>query len=348
MAPILGGHRLAGDAGARRDGPVTSTEAVLPNRPRRGAGGPDREVAVGEVARLARLARTSMACPTSLGCTSTTVSARSLAVIRMSPAGIDAERDRFGCANVGMAASSFEEVARTSSCRTPGSANPAGERGACARRSVCSGGAGPRRRGRDGGGGGPHQPGVDRHPVAPGGLLDAGLELSESRKLMRAVAPSRGRRHASAPAGAVEATPAGTARRTRRGHHEARVAAAQAQLDRAGREIPGDLVGRRGQRVEQGQPGRRLQWPGQPLGQGPGVGAAGSAATASSRRRLSTYGVNPWHHYDTTMVPSQGESSTRRRRRATGSPPPAVSVPVRASAAIHLLCTVPFRTAAGS
>ena len=48
---------------------------------------------------------------------------------------------------------------------------------------------------------------------------------------------------------------------------EADVATAQPDVDRAGRQLAGDLLGRRGQRAEQGEPERRLERPGEPLGE---------------------------------------------------------------------------------
>ena len=91
---------------------------------------------------------------------------------------------------------------------------------------------------------------------------------------MRAVAPSSpsggaGGRGASA-APARRGSSAGAGVTTNSGSP-----AAQAQLDRAGRELARDLVGGGRQRIEQHQPDRRLERSGQALGERAGVLAAG-------------------------------------------------------------------------
>ncbi len=60
----------------------------------------------------------------------------------------------------------------------------------------------------------------------------------------------------------------------RRDRHELRLAAAQPQLDRAGRQLARDLVGGGRERLEQREPDRRLQRGGQALRQRTGLLAA--------------------------------------------------------------------------
>ena len=55
------------------------------------------------------------------------------------------------------------------------------------------------------------------------------------------------------------------------GDRELGVAPSQPHLDRTGREIAGDLLGRLGQRLEQRQPDRRLQRGGQTVGKRLGI-----------------------------------------------------------------------------
>ena len=88
---------------------------------------------------------------------------------------------------------------------------------------------------------------------------------------MRAVAPSSP--SGSAGAGSSGAGPAGSSPGGRR-DDELGLARAQAQLDRAGRQLARDLVRSRRQRVEQHQPDRRLERSGQALGERPGIFAA--------------------------------------------------------------------------
>src|ERR1035438_5369314 len=58
-------------------------------------------------------------------------------------------------------------------------------------------------------------------------------------------------------------------------HDETGLTSAKAEIHRARREIAGDLSRRRRQRVQQGEPHRRLQRCGEPLGQGAGVFPSG-------------------------------------------------------------------------
>ena len=96
------------------------------------------------------------------------------------------------------------------------------------------------------------EPRVDGQPLAGGGLLDAGLEgLGEAKVDARhralVVLGRRGRR------GGVSRLSAAGER-----DDELRLAAAQAQLGRAGRELAGDLVSGGRQRLEQGEADRRV------------------------------------------------------------------------------------------
>ena len=139
-------------------------------------------------------------------------------------------------------------------------------------RSARRAGGGRRSSARERGGGGADEPGVDRQPLAAGGLLDAGLELLgqaevDARRRGLVGLRRRGRRVVG---GRLDRLVAG-----RRRHDEVGLAGAQAQLDRAGRELARDLVRGGRQRVEQHQPDRRLERRGQPLGERAGVLAAG-------------------------------------------------------------------------
>ena len=152
-------------------------------------------------------------------------------------------------------------------------------------------------------GGGADEPGVDRQPLAGRGLLDAGLELLGQAEVDARVAAS------SASGGARRR---GLPRRLgrlvgrRRRDDEAGLAAAQAQLDRAGRELAGDLVGGGRQRVEQRQPDRRLE-----RRRSAARPARGRPRRLRRRRRraraevLDVRASGPWRHYGTIMVPCQ-------------------------------------------
>ena len=122
---------------------------------------------------------------------------------------------------------------------------------------------------------------------------------------MRAVAPS------SASGGAGGGRRRQPARRLvgrRRRHDEVGLAAAQAQLDRAGRELARDLVGGGRQRVEQHQPDRRLERSGQALGERAGVLAAGVGGDGELATEVLDVGASgPWRQYDTTMASCQGQ-----------------------------------------
>ena len=125
---------------------------------------------------------------------------------------------------------------------------------------------------------------------------------------MRAVAPSS----ASGGAGAAAPTRLGRLVGRRRRDDEAGLAAAQAQLDRAGRELARDLVGGGRQRIEQHQPDRRVERGGQPLGQLAGVLAArggGDGELAAEvlhvLRQVHGASMAPrWCHVKTMMVSS--------------------------------------------
>src|SRR5439155_15552174 len=61
----------------------------------------------------------------------------------------------------------------------------------------------------------------------------------------------------------------------RGGDGERELASADAELDRTGRELNGDLVGGVGEGVLQREPNRGVEWRHQPAGESPGVVAAG-------------------------------------------------------------------------
>src|SRR6516165_4123450 len=111
------------------------------------------------------------------------------------------------------------------------------------------------------------EPAVDRQPGPVGGLLDPALEALAEPEVDaggRALVGVGGywRQGACRWSGWL-----GEGIRQCGRHDEARIAPAQADVDRAGREVARDLVGRCGQRLEQREPGRRLQRRGQPLGE---------------------------------------------------------------------------------
>src|SRR5215218_1667933 len=207
----------------------------------------------------------ALTCPAldaSLGRTSTTVSSRSEALIRTSPAitSIVAETGP-GVSKVGMAVFSWRLVG----CK--GSADPAGvgpaAGAATGARARGSGVAGER------GGHGADDPRVDRQPLPGGGLLDAGLEVLGQAEVDAGGGAVVGLRRRGRVVDGLDAVVG-----RRGGHHEVGLAGAQAQLDRAGRELARDLVGGGGQGVEQHQPGGGLERGGQPLGERAGILAA--------------------------------------------------------------------------
>ena len=93
------------------------------------------------------------------------------------------------------------------------------------------------------------------------------------RRLIRDIAPSSASVAAVGATGSSSALSAGSAGGG--DHHELGLAAAQSQLDRSRRQLAGDLVDRRRQRVLQGQPNGRLERCGEPLGQRAGLLPAG-------------------------------------------------------------------------
>ena len=96
----------------------------------------------------------------------------------------------------------------------------------------------------------------------------------------------------------------------RRRDDELGLAAAQAQLDRAGRELARDLVGGGRQRVEQHQPDRRVERGGQPLGERAGVLAAGGGGDGE----LATEVLDVLRQvHGTTYGTSHGAMSTPSR-----------------------------------
>ena len=127
---------------------------------------------------------------------------------------------------------------------------------------------------------------------------------------MRAVAPSSPSGGASG--GAASASRLGRLVGRRRRHDEVGLAGAQAQLDRAGRELARDLVRGGRQRIEQHQPDRRLERSGQALGERAGVLAAGvsgdgelATEVLDVRRQVHGTSMAPlWHHVKATMMPS--------------------------------------------
>jgi hypothetical protein len=83
-------------------------------------------------------------------------------------------------------------------------------------------------------------------------------------------------------------------------HRELGIATAQLHVDRAGREIAGDLLGRVGQRLEQRQADRGFQRRGQALGKSFRV-----LATRGGRHtKLVTYRIHVWLQLHDVMVTS--------------------------------------------
>ena len=138
------------------------------------------------------------------------------------------------------------------------------------------------------------------------------LSCSGRRRLMRAVA-------ASSASGAAAGGSASRRRLVGRGggDDEAGLARAQAQLDRAGRELARDLVGGGRQRVQQHQPDRRLERGAQAVGQRAGLIAArfggdGELAAEVLDIRGQVHGTSVaslwhhvksrWHHRDATTA----------------------------------------------
>jgi hypothetical protein len=125
------------------------------------------------------------------------------------------------------------------------------------------------------GGGRSHEPGVDRQPFAPGRLLDPGLEAVGEAE----VDP---RHRALVALGEARGPVIGNLGQVVGGRvgrwwcdHELGVASAQAQLDRSRRQFGGDLLGRRRQRVLQGEADGRLQRRDEALDEGSGLLSAG-------------------------------------------------------------------------
>ena len=94
------------------------------------------------------------------------------------------------------------------------------------------------------------------------------------------------------------------------------LASAQAHVDRAGREVTGDLAGGGGQRVEQHETGCGIQAGGQALGDGEGVFCAVRRGVHHLALQvahvLSKFHV---HHYDTTVVSRQVKVVSRAKGR---------------------------------
>src|SRR5215468_12792082 len=116
------------------------------------------------------------------------------------------------------------------------------------------------------------EPGVDREPGLGGGLLDPALEVfgepeaDPRRRPLLALRRGRWRRVRRGRSGLIKRL---LGRRWR--HHEAGLAPAEAEVDRARREVTRDLGRRRRQRIQQDEPYRRLERGGEPLGQRTGV-----------------------------------------------------------------------------
>ena len=129
------------------------------------------------------------------------------------------------------------------------------------------------------------------------------LSCSGRRRLMRAIAPS------SPSGGASGGGLGGLGGRSLRGH-ELRLARAQAQVDRGGRELAGDLVRRRRQRLEQRQPDGGLQRGGEPFGQRARLGAARltgdrelAAEVLDERREVHGASMaSLWHHVNARLA----------------------------------------------
>src|SRR4029453_11935296 len=209
--------------------------------------------------RVCSAAVTSAFLVGSLGRTSTMVSVRSLATIRRSPTPNSTVTEiGSGVSKIGICSSFVGWLA-------------------CPARVVLGplGGAPFGSTGRagsfQGGGGRPHEPGVDRQPLARGRLLDPGLEVVGHAEVDPRHAALVALWNGWGPAVGILAQVVGGLVGRGWCHHELGVASTQAQLDRSRRELGVALPARRRQRVLQGEPDPRLQRRDQPLGERPSL-----------------------------------------------------------------------------
>jgi hypothetical protein len=126
-----------------------------------------------------------------------------------------------------------------------------------------------------------HEPGVDRQTVSIRGLLDSLLQLVGKAQVDSGLATLP---HRARSSGAARGPPLLGARRIAdatfdqpaevgrwRAHHKLWIAAPEAKVDRAGREVPGDLGRRDRQRLQERQPDRGVERSGEPFGQRAGL-----------------------------------------------------------------------------
>ena len=263
--------------------------------------------------RVCSAAFTSVSLDASLGRTSTTVSVRSLAMIRTSPtASVERGGDRFG----GVEGRHGGVLLRRSGSKSVGgvkrtagrSADPAGvglaEPAAALRRAAVAVVA------RERGGGGADEPGVDRQPLAAGGLLDAGLELLGQAEVdpRRGALVGRPAARAAAPASARPARPARrpapASRRSRARRPRRRSSTEPGARSRVISSAAADSASSSVSRIADSSGAVRRS------ASARASSPPASAATASSRRRFSTYGVRSmapvWHHYGTHCKANSG------------------------------------------